>query len=483
VPSPRAIVAPLGVLALAATLTLPWVEWSRAPPRPPPLPSPAEAQELVVAVRQGPVTFFPATDGTMIGVDADLLRRYASKAGLPVRFVSVDSPTAVLERLASGQAHVGAGGLLLPESGARPGAAPERRIATTTLLWTAALRNVELLLICNREGFRPSGWPDLEGATVAYAAGTGIGAEIAQIRAAHPRVVFRPLDLPSATGLIAQVSEGTIDYAIVGSLAATVARSIYLDFEVAFPLGFRRGVAWAVAPRFASLRDDLDRFLLGARRDGTLDRLLARYLPKDSQFQRLDAAALADDIRAELPRWRALFHDAQEKTGIEWRLLAAVAYQESKWDPDAISESGVRGLMQLTEETARRLGIRDRLDPADGVLGAARYLRDLKAKLPARIEEPDRTWLALAAFNIGLGHLEDARVLAQKQKLNPDHWSDVKRTLPLLALPEYYADAKHGYARGGMPVAFVDRVRGYYDVLLARQPPLPPRLRMATDEK
>jgi membrane-bound lytic murein transglycosylase F len=116
------------------------------------------------------------------------------------------------------------------------------------------------------------------------------------------------------------------------------------------------------------------------------------------------------------------------------------------------------------------------MDPSQSVVAAARYVRDLKAKLPARIQEPDRTWLALAAFNIGLGHLEDARILAQQQKLNPDLWSDVKKVLPLLALPEYYQNAKLGYARGGMPVAFVDRVRGYYDVLLAHAAPHRPRL-------
>jgi membrane-bound lytic murein transglycosylase F len=424
----------------------------------------------------------------MVGFAAELLRRFGAQAKLPVRFVVAESQRQVLERLAAGEAHIGAGGLFRPDrprSAAAPNAAHTKAPgdAAAIALWTAALRTVELLLIYNREGFRPTSWRDLEGATISYADDTGIAAEIAQIRAAHPGVDFRALELPSVTGLIAQVSDGTIDYAIAGSLAVAVARAIYLDFDVAFPLGFKRQIAWAIAPRFPALREELDRFIAGARRDGTLDRLVRRYQPDDSQFQRIDAAALDADIRTGLPQWRALFHDAQEKTGIEWRLLAAVAYQESKWDPFATSESGVRGLMQLTEETARQLGIRDRLDPAEAVLGAARYLRDLKSRLPARIEEPDRTWLALAAFNIGLGHLEDARVLAQKQKLNPDHWSDVKRTLPLLALPEYYADAKLGYARGGMPVAFVDRVRGYYDVLLARQPALPPRLRMASDEK
>src|SRR5205085_9921398 len=124
-------------------------------------------------------------------------------------------------------------------------------------------------------------------------------------------------------------------------------------------------------------------------------------------------------------------------------------------DPQATSETGVRGFMQITEETARHLGVVDRLDPKVSIHAAARYLRALKDKLPARIQEPDRTWLALAAFNIGLGHLEDARVLAQRQKLNPDLWTDVKKVLPLLAEPDYYETAKLGYARGGMPVAFV----------------------------
>ena len=107
---------------------------------------------------------------------------------------------------------------------------------------------------------------------------------------------------------------------------------------------------------------------------------------------------------------------------------------------------------------------------------AARYFADLRDKLPARIAEPDRTWLALAAFNIGLGHLEDARVLAQSQKLDPDRWSDVRKALPLLADPVYFVKAKNGYARGGMPVAHVDRVRGYFDILLRTQPAPQPRL-------
>jgi membrane-bound lytic murein transglycosylase F len=294
-------------------------------------------------------------------------------------------------------------------------------------------------------------------------------------------VKWEPISFPSPAGLISQVSDGTLDYAIVGSLAAAIARNIYLDFDVAFQVGGKREIAWAVPARFAALREDLDRFLARARLDGTLARVTDRYLPETSQFQRIDASGLKERMHTLLPQLRSLFHEAHEKTGIEWRLLAALAYQESKWDSAATSETGVRGMMQITEDTARRLGISDLTDPRQNIVGAARYLRDLKAKLPARIAEPDRTWFALAAYNIGLGHLEDARVLAQKQKLNPNLWSDVKKVLPLLALPEFYEQAKLGYARGGMPVAFVDRVRGYYDLLLAHETPHHPRLRMYAD--
>jgi len=274
------------------------------------------------------------------------------------------------------------------------------------------------------------------------------------------------------------VSDGTIGYAIVGSLAAAVARNAYIDYEVAFAAGPKREIAWVVPPRFPELQRELDRFLAAAKRDGTIARLTERYVPDLRSFQRVDASGLHESIRTVLPQWRSIFQEAQARTDVEWRLLAAVAYQESKWDPYATSETGVRGFMQITEDTARHLGITDLLDPAQNVLGAARYLSDLKSKLPARIAEPDRTWLALAAFNIGLGHLEDARVLAQKQKLNPDLWSDVRKALPLLALPEYHTGSRNGYARGGMPVAFVDRVRAYYDILLEHQPALAPRLRM-----
>jgi len=447
---------------------------------PVPLPTPEEAEELVVLIRPGPLFYFTSPDDSLTGFDVDLLRQFAAEKKITLRFVIAESTAQVIAAIAKGEAHVGAGGLYRPvpaPAAGQPAPAGDAGGGLPAVLWTSGYVSAEPVLIYNRDGFRPATWQDLVDETVAFAEDAGFEPEIAAARSAHPGIHWQPLAPPAAAGLISQVSDGTIGYAIVGSLAAALARNVYLDFDVAFPAGGKREIAWAVPSRFGDLQQELDRFLSRQRRDGTLARLAERYLPDARQIQRIDAGVLQDRMRTLLPQYRPLFHDAQERTSIEWRLLAAIAYQESQWDPAATSETGVRGLMQITEDTARHLGITNLLDPAQNVLGAARYLRDLKDKLPSRIREPDRTWLALAAFNIGLGHLEDARALAQRQKLDPDRWSDVKKALPLLAIPDYYAQAKQGYARGGMPVAFVERVRGYYDVLLAQQPAHQPRLR------
>ena len=472
----------LAVLALAAGVALFPIVRS-----PGPLPAPEEARELIVLIRPGPAFYFPGPDGTLAGFDVDLARQFAAEKKLPLRFALAGSAAQVIAAIANGEAHIGAGGLYRPLASANAGKsatppaapAPGAREEATDVTWTTGLASAQPVLIYNRDGYKPANWSDLDGETVAFMADAGFESEIAAVRNAHPGIQWESLALPSVAGLISQVSDGTVGYAIVGSLAASLARNVYLDFDVAFPAGAKRDIAWAVPQRFVDLRQELDRFLARLQRDGTLARLADRYMPDPGQIQRIDAGMLQERVHTVLPQYLPLFHDAQEKSGIEWRLLAAIAYQESQWDPAATSATGVRGIMQITEDTAKHLGISDLRDPAQNVAAAARYLRDIKAKLPERIHEPDRTWLALAAFNIGLGHLEDARVLAQKQKLNPDQWSDVKKVLPLLALPEYYEHAKLGYARGGMPVAFVDRVRGYYDVLLAHEPPHGPRLGLA----
>ncbi len=166
-----------------------------------------------------------------------------------------------------------------------------------------------------------------------------------------------------------------------------------------------------------------------------------------------------------LPRYLAAFQREAQRRGFSWTLLASQAYQESHWNPRARSYTGVRGIMQLTRATSVSLGVTNRLDPMQSISGGAWHLARLHKQLPAHIQEPDRTWIALAAYNVGMGHINDARRLAFRLGKNPDRWSEFKEILPLLAKRKYYTTLRHGYARGWEPVRYVERIRVYWALL------------------
>lgn len=174
-------------------------------------------------------------------------------------------------------------------------------------------------------------------------------------------------------------------------------------------------------------------------------------------------------LETRLPKYTGLIHRAAAEHGIDWQLLAAMSYQESFWDPDATSPTGVRGLMMLTRVTAAELNIDNRLDPKQSILGGAEYFARLRERLPDSIQEPDRTFMALAAYNMGMSHLEDARILTEHYGKNPDRWDDVVQFVPLLEQQKYYAALKNGYARGREAVRYVQRIREYQTVIAWHQ--------------
>lgn len=200
--------------------------------------------------------------------------------------------------------------------------------------------------------------------------------------------------------------------------------------------------------------------------------------PAKSQAQRARlprrlAADFHGHIDTRLPHLRAPFEAAARETGISWRMLAALAYQESRWRPKAVSPRGAQGVMMLMPLTAKKMGVNDVFAPDENILGGARYLAYMKQRIPKRITDPDRTWLAIAAYNIGIGHLEDARIITQMRKKNPDRWSDVRANLPRLSDPHWHARVKHGYANGRETLQFVERVSQFAAILETRVPDAP----------
>jgi membrane-bound lytic murein transglycosylase F len=190
-----------------------------------------------------------------------------------------------------------------------------------------------------------------------------------------------------------------------------------------------------------------------------------RYYGYIEQFDYVEARTYQRKIKSHLPQHIKTFQSAAKKYDMSWTLLAAQAYQESHWNPLAKSPTGVRGMMMLTLTTASELGIKSRLNPKDSIHGGAYYLNKLRDRLPESVTEPDRTWFALAAYNVGMGHLRDARALAKKLNKNPDRWQELSEVMPLLSKQKYFKKLKHGYARGWEPVNYVKSIRDYQDML------------------
>jgi membrane-bound lytic murein transglycosylase F len=236
-------------------------------------------------------------------------------------------------------------------------------------------------------------------------------------------------------------------------------------------LGEAEKIAWALGKNAdPELLHKVNTFMDKIHQDGTLRNLIDRYYGSVKRLNTQDVMNFLKLSNTLLPKYKHLFKQAQEITGIDWRLLAAVSYRESHWDTYNTSPTNVRGLMMLTEGTADLMGVTDRLDPKQSIPAGAKYLLKLKETIPDKVPEPDRTYMALAAYNIGYAHVEDARVLAQRFKLNPNSWADIKKTLVMLNNPEYYSTVKYGYASGGAPVIFVESIRSYQRILERYQP-------------
>ena len=282
-----------------------------------------------------------------------------------------------------------------------------------------------------------------------------------------------------AADLLAEVAAGDLGCTVANEEQLALARNYHPRLDAAFDIAVPSRLAWGFAlDSEPDLLVEAQKFLTLSKQDGTLRRLLDRYYGHNERLGPVDAVAFITKTRTVLPRYRHLFEEAATLTGIEWQLLAAVGYQESHWNPLATSPTNVRGMMMLTEDTADRMKVTNRLDARQSIMAGGHYLQILKEQLPLRIDEPDRTWLALAAYNQGSGHLEDARILAKQSGLNPDVWADVKKVMPLLSQPNYYEQLKHGRARGGEAVIFVETVRLHHDILKQMNTREMPQLRL-----
>lgn len=329
--------------------------------------------------------------------------------------------------------------------------------------------NIEKLK--EQKGKVPKKLKDLAGTTITVPAGTSFVERLAKLQPKEPDLIWEERLHVDSERLLQDLANGHIDYTIADSHLASIMQNYYPNLAIAFSVGEPEKIAWAM-PKDANpaLQKKVNAFFNKIKKNGVLRNLVDRYHGNAKRLKPVDIKTFLIRTRTLLPQYKRLFQQAQEITGLDWRLIAAISYQESHWDTFNTSPTNVRGLMMLTERTADLMNVTDRLDPKQSIPAGAKYINLLKDTIPERVPEPDRTFMALASYNIGYAHVEDARVLAQRLKMNPNRWADVKETLVLLNDPTYYTDAKYGYANGGAPVIFVESIRSYYNILMRFEP-------------
>lgn len=426
------------------------------------------SDELNVISRNGPTTFYQDKNGPT-GFEYALASLLAENLGVELAMEPSFSLEAIFETLQRQEADLAAAGLTLTAQ--RQMSFPHSK----------PYFQLKPQVIYKAGRSRPRKIDDLENMTIVVMAGSSHASSLLALQnTGKYQLHWEEIEEADSTELLELVSKGYAQVAILDSNEFTVQQSLYPRLKVAFDMGQEQELAWFFPPNRDNtrLRQHIDDFFTRLSEDGTMERLRELHFGHTAGVTRMGSHTFNRNMKKTLPAYQSLIQQVAQEYQMDWHLLAAIAYQESHWNPLATSPTGVRGMMMLTLPTAREMGVKNRLDAVQSLRGGARYLKSMKRRLPQRIQEPDLTWFALAAYNIGMGHLEDARVITQRQGADPDVWVDVMAHLPWLQKSKYYEKVRYGYARGSEPVTYVQNIRHYYSILqwqdITHTTPLPP---------
>ncbi len=409
---------------------------------------------LRIATRNGPTTYY-REQGEMRGFEYDLAQRFATQLGVELEVISVDNLQDLFTTTSLGGVHLAAAGIA---------DTPKRR---EKLVFSDPYYIVDTVVVYRAGEAKPRSAKDLLDKSIAVIANSSHAEALSQLKQQHPKLLWDELQRLESIDFLEMVRDFHYDYALIDSNEFAINRELFPSLSMGMSIGKPQPLAWAVMKGRASnsLLEKINQFIEQQQSNGTLDQLIAEYFDPSNDMSRGSAQTFTKRVENVLPKYRGMIKDVAQEFDMNWHFLAAMAYQESHWDPRAKSPTGVRGMMMLTQITAKEMGITNRLDAEQSLRGGLRYLMKIYDRLPERIIDPDRTNLALAAYNVGLGHLEDARVITQRQGKNPDLWQDVKEHLPLLQKRRWYSKTKFGYARGQEPVDYVTNIRRFESYL------------------
>ncbi|ENZ8139137.1 TPA: membrane-bound lytic murein transglycosylase MltF [Klebsiella aerogenes] len=405
--------------------------------------------ELRVSTINSPLTY-AAINNKDYGLDYELAKRFADYLGVKLKVTVRQNISQLFDDLDAGKTDMLAAGLVYnTERVKNYQAGPTYYSVSQQLVYRVG-------------GNRPRTLAGINAEQLAIAPGHVALNDLQALKESkYPDLNWRVDEKRGTTALMQAVIDGTLEYTVADSVAVSLFQRVHPELAVALDISDEQPVTWfSEKSEDNSLSAAMLDFFNSMNEDGTLARLEEKYLGHGNDFDYVDTRTFLRAVQNTLPDLKPLFEKYARQ--IDWRLLAAIAWQESHWDPQATSPTGVRGMMMLTRNTAQSLGLTDRTDAEQSLDGGMRYLQDMMAKVPEAIPKEERIWFALAAYNMGYAHMLDAMELTKKQKGNPNSWSDVKQRLPLLSQKPYYSRLKYGYARGHEAYAYVENIRKYH---------------------
>jgi len=408
--------------------------------------------QLIVATRNSPATYYEAADGSA-GLEYELVKMFADELGVELTLVLPESFSDLLQLVSDNRVHLAAAGLTITKDREK------------NFNFGPPYQEISEQLVYNITNKRPRNLKKLTG-TLEVVANSSHEERLQYLTATIPDLEWKSNHEMESEELLQMVSDNVIEYTIADSNELALSQRFLINLRVAFDINDPQFLAWAL-PKIEdkSLFREVQKFFIKIKENGVLASLIERNYGHVEDFDYVGTKIFMRHIETRLPKYLDFFKQSAEKYGVDWRLIAAMGYQESHWDPDAVSPTGVRGIMMLTLRTAGDLGIKNRLDPESSILGGARYFKQMHTRMDEAIAEPDRTWMAMAAYNVGFYHLKDARKITKKLNKDPNRWLDVEQSLPLLAKKKWYQQTRFGYARGWEPVRYVENIRSYYDIL------------------
>ena len=409
------------------------------------------ANELVVLTTNQPTTYYIDRDDKPAGPEFDMAQSFAQSLGVEARYIEYDSTEAVIEALRRGEGDIAAAGLTITAERQRE------------FDFGPAYMDVSEYLVCHRDIPFIKDVEELREREIVIPAETSYADTLYK---EYPNVDWNPAPNLLTPALLEKVRNREVECTVSDSTIFDINRRYYPEISVKFTLHKGSHLAWMYPKNNPRLDSAIHKWFTEYQESGAHAQDSEKYYGHIEVFDYVDIQKFKRRIEKRLPKYKDWFIQAAEENGIRPALLAAQSYQESHWNPKAKSPTGVRGIMMLTQPVAKSLGVTSRLDAKQNIFAGAKYHAKMKNMFDENVTEPDRTWMALAAYNVGRGHFRDAQGLARKLGKSPYHWIDMKEVLPLLAEKKYYKDLRYGYARGNEPVLYVTRIRDYDDILV-----------------